>query len=139
MNAQERIDSPFDESRSWPEDFEHENGNYCCKCCQCGKMFTGHKRRVVCRVCATKAKVQSKPTRIQTQDAYRNFQLQPVAQHVSRHLTHQQSYNENIIPETLGRLVQLMADRGHISAEEILDLIEDRYWCKTAEFVVEKP
>lgn len=37
--------------RSWPEDFAHENGCYCCKCLVCDKDFTGHKRRVVCRQC----------------------------------------------------------------------------------------
>lgn len=37
----------------WPEDFSHENGNYQNKCCHCGVIFVGHKRRVVCKVCAT--------------------------------------------------------------------------------------
>lgn len=36
----------------WQEDFEHENGNYTCTCCQCGSEFIGHKRRVICRICA---------------------------------------------------------------------------------------
>ncbi|KKN33990.1 hypothetical protein LCGC14_0798030 [marine sediment metagenome] len=39
--------------RNWPEDFSHENGNYFCRCCHCGKDFIGHKRRVVCKVCST--------------------------------------------------------------------------------------
>jgi hypothetical protein len=38
--------------RSWPEDASHENGNYSCCCCHCLRMFTAHKRRVVCKVCA---------------------------------------------------------------------------------------
>lgn len=37
--------------RDWPEDFSDENGKYHNKCI-CGSMFVGHKRRVVCRVCA---------------------------------------------------------------------------------------
>lgn len=37
--------------RSWPEDFEHENGNYECICADCTNHFIGHKRRVLCRVC----------------------------------------------------------------------------------------
>lgn len=41
-----------DESRDWPEDFEHENGNYSCRCYRCHLEFIGHKRRVECRVCA---------------------------------------------------------------------------------------
>jgi len=36
----------------WPEDFAHENGNYDNKCCHCGRIFRGHKRRVTCKVCA---------------------------------------------------------------------------------------
>ncbi len=36
----------------WPEDFGHENGNYFCNCTYCKKTFTGHKRRVVCKVCS---------------------------------------------------------------------------------------
>lgn len=40
------------EERSWPEDSGHENGNYYCLCHNCGRQFTGHKRRVTCKVCA---------------------------------------------------------------------------------------
>ena len=36
----------------WPEDFSHENGNYQCECYYCKAIFTGHKRRVVCKECA---------------------------------------------------------------------------------------
>lgn len=36
----------------WPDDFDHENGCYNCNCSTCGKTFTGHKRRVTCKVCA---------------------------------------------------------------------------------------
>lgn len=39
-------------SRDWPEDFSHENGNYNCECYLCHKIFVGHKRRVVCKVCS---------------------------------------------------------------------------------------
>ena len=42
------------ESRSWPEDFQHENGMYTCTCASCGGGFIGYKRRVTCRVCANK-------------------------------------------------------------------------------------
>lgn len=37
----------------WPEDFAHENGRYFCRCTECESRFIGHKRRVVCKVCAT--------------------------------------------------------------------------------------
>ncbi len=40
--------------RDWKEDSSHENGNYQCRCCICGEMFIGHKRRVECRVCSEK-------------------------------------------------------------------------------------
>lgn len=43
-------DSTHDE-RSWPEDASHENGNYYCLCGECGRQFTGHKRRGLCKVC----------------------------------------------------------------------------------------
>ena len=38
--------------RSWSEDFSHENGMYFCTCWCCQRKFTGHKRRVICKVCA---------------------------------------------------------------------------------------
>lgn len=38
--------------RDWREDSSHENGNYNCTCCLCKETFIGHKRRVVCKVCA---------------------------------------------------------------------------------------
>ena len=40
------------EERSWGEDSAHENGNYFCNCCVCLRVFVGHKRRVLCKVCA---------------------------------------------------------------------------------------
>lgn len=39
--------------RDWPEDFEHENGEYMNTCCECRNTFAVHKRRVVCKACAT--------------------------------------------------------------------------------------
>lgn len=41
--------------RSWPEDASHENGNYSVVCGNCGRLFTGHKRRVLCKVCSAPA------------------------------------------------------------------------------------
>jgi DNA-directed RNA polymerase subunit RPC12/RpoP len=38
--------------RDWREDAAHENGDYQRGCIRCGKLFIGHKRRVVCRACA---------------------------------------------------------------------------------------
>jgi hypothetical protein len=38
--------------KDWTEDFDKENGNYQCKCLDCGELFIGHKRRIQCKVCA---------------------------------------------------------------------------------------
>lgn len=39
-----------DKAGDWPEDFSHENGNYFSEC-RCGRIFVGHKRRPICKVC----------------------------------------------------------------------------------------
>lgn len=48
------FDRIFKKERSgdWPEDFPLENGNYNNQCCECGRIFIGYKRRVVCKICA---------------------------------------------------------------------------------------
>lgn len=38
--------------RSWTEDASHENGNYHCNCLECGRVFTGYRRRSLCKVCS---------------------------------------------------------------------------------------
>ena len=47
--------------RAWIEDAGHENGLYSNTCIKCGREFAGHKRRVICRVCAA-APTQPAPT-----------------------------------------------------------------------------
>lgn len=42
------------QDRNWIEDYEHENGNYVNKCFQCGGWFNGHKRRIQCKLCASR-------------------------------------------------------------------------------------
>ncbi len=42
---------------NWPEDASHENGDYECNCVGCGNTFYGHKRRVVCKQCASTGQV----------------------------------------------------------------------------------
>lgn len=37
--------------RDWPEDFEHDNGQYMHSCVDCGSKFVGHKYRITCRAC----------------------------------------------------------------------------------------
>jgi len=38
--------------RDWPEDYPHDNGQYLNTCCGCNHIFTGHKRRNECKICA---------------------------------------------------------------------------------------
>jgi len=38
-------------SRDFPAEWHEENGCYMCRCSQCGYIFYGRKRRVVCRDC----------------------------------------------------------------------------------------
>lgn len=45
--------SPPVEEGDWPEDFDHENGQYMNVCRTCDGVFRGHKRRVTCKRCAT--------------------------------------------------------------------------------------
>lgn len=40
-------------SKDWPEDAAEENGNYLCVCVSCDHVFRGHKRRVICKECAS--------------------------------------------------------------------------------------
>lgn len=51
-NGTQSSRNKYDLSRDWIEDFEHENGEYQCRCVVCGEIFFGHKRRVTCRDCA---------------------------------------------------------------------------------------
>jgi hypothetical protein len=39
---------------NWQEDFNHENGQYQCRCVDCQIIFLGHKRRGMCKLCAQK-------------------------------------------------------------------------------------
>lgn len=54
------------EERSWPEDYSQENGNYFLTCNHCGREFTGHKRRVTCKVCANISEPQPEHRRCWT-------------------------------------------------------------------------
>ena len=56
--------APDSAARDWPEDFADENGNYSVLCSICQQWFLGYKRRVACKVCATKeARPDPKPVR----------------------------------------------------------------------------
>lgn len=45
--------------RDWPED-AGENACYVCRCIHCREFFIGHKRRVVCKVCAFTLSVETR-------------------------------------------------------------------------------
>lgn len=46
----------------WPEDWPHENGQYLCRCRECGRSFLGHKRRHMCKPCSdTRTEIHGGP------------------------------------------------------------------------------
>ena len=49
------------DERSFPEDATSDNGNYYNTCCECGRQFTGHKRRIVCKVCTNEKPMIAAP------------------------------------------------------------------------------
>ena len=61
---------PAEQNGDWPEDFAHENGGYECRCVDCGKMFCGHKSRVVCKTCAKPAEPAPEPVTTRLSDGY---------------------------------------------------------------------
>jgi hypothetical protein len=38
-------------AHDFPEDAVLENGNYQNRCCECGVLFVGYKRRMMCKIC----------------------------------------------------------------------------------------
>jgi hypothetical protein len=44
-------DTMIHKPEDWPGDAIYENGKYQCRCEKCRRMFTGLKRRVLCRIC----------------------------------------------------------------------------------------
>ena len=58
------------EGADWAEDSSHENGNYFCKCLECGCDFIGHKRRHACRKCHYEAQAQYDAMSTEEQQAH---------------------------------------------------------------------
>lgn len=48
-------------ARDYPEDSQHENGNYFCVCLTCHQQFIGYKRRVTCKLCADGHTAEDEP------------------------------------------------------------------------------
>ena len=42
----------------WTKDRDHENGCYLNRCIECKTIFIGHKRRVICYLCANETTIQ---------------------------------------------------------------------------------
>ena len=43
---------------NYPEDYEMENGQYMHQCKVCGNKFTGHKDRIICKICIVKRELK---------------------------------------------------------------------------------
>ena len=52
-----KLAEKVEDTRDWREDFLVENGRYSCVCVCCKHVFTGHKRRGVCRTCTTESSI----------------------------------------------------------------------------------
>ena len=53
LNPVARYMQSLPSPKDWPEDWQHENGKYYNGCVICNDTFIGHKRRVICKQCAT--------------------------------------------------------------------------------------
>lgn len=67
--------APVSWAGDWTEDYVLENGQYFNNCIHCGQQFCGHKRRVVCRVCASKGAAPHTQGRGMPSEAARYFQM----------------------------------------------------------------
>lgn len=72
LEAMEAYHAQFEQwtNRNWDEDFKLENGNYQNKCVECGSIFLGYKRRVVCKVCANSVPNEGDLKAMSNTDAY---------------------------------------------------------------------
>lgn len=52
-----KILDAMNSSKSYQEDFTHENGQYMRTCIECADIFIGHKRRVICKKCGAKENI----------------------------------------------------------------------------------
>lgn len=73
MIAAARAEGQKENPRDWREDFTHENGNYECSCCLCGGSFTGHKRRVVCKLCNDYPEIRQQGRKAALEEAASKF------------------------------------------------------------------
>lgn len=75
MNKAEQFKGSID-PRDWPEDWDHDNGMYMCKCHHCSNVFIGHKRRMTCKLCNASQKerwdnLTPEQRDIESKEAYR--------------------------------------------------------------------
>lgn len=83
----------------WPEDFDHENGDYQCKCLICGNIFRGHKRRVICKMCSADVKLSLAPPELVESCQCKSV---PV------------SDRDSVIQSAIPQMISLMLNRGGI-------------------------
>jgi hypothetical protein len=104
------------QARNWFEDASHENGNYQCRCTDCGEIFIGHKRRVVCRTCAipTKKELRAENARLREARAIVNAQAEDELLW-SRPVVGLQSIQEAYLQKELRRLHEVIEGK---TAEE---------------------
>lgn len=109
------------EERNWPEDASHGNGNYQNKCVGCGEVFIGHKRRIICRVCADggacidKARIDHAHRLLNNSLDY--LKLGPVAELLRDYEKKLARAEQNRIPETLAEDVKAYM-RAAMDAEQ---------------------
>lgn len=61
------------DDRSWPEDFKQENGHYRGICHSCGRSFSGHKRRLTCKVCTEFPSVMNEADKQRSREEAQKF------------------------------------------------------------------
>jgi hypothetical protein len=100
------------EERSWGEDSSHENGAYHCVCVDCGRGFTGHKRRVVCKVCAEETGSVPIPPPNPV-----NERILTLIDEIEKYV-YCMSYNDSYFGERPGRLKQVLHELGRLAHTE---------------------
>jgi hypothetical protein len=105
--------------RDWTEDFSHENGNYKNKCCECGLMFNGHKRRVICKKCAEPNWIElSKKKR--PEDTKDNKAWGLVERVINKSSNDFNSGKQSGKTELAGDLAKILEDKGFIAFDDIV-------------------
>jgi len=77
----QQVEVPQDQTRDWLADYDHENGMYMNICHNCKCEFTGHKRRVTCKVCSDEWYARTYPSAPQHQKSgWKLVPIEPTAE-----------------------------------------------------------